>query len=117
MVADCYNLLCFYNAAKPKESFPKAETAALKALELDENMAEAHAAWLWCADRGRSARTGQQAHITALAVEIKVLPLSRLTLYRGYRSALSTRFAPERHGSPVCRLIDRRRCHAPPDEP
>lgn len=43
-LADCYNLLSFYNAAKPRESFPKAETAALKALELDENMAEAHAA-------------------------------------------------------------------------
>lgn len=43
-LADCYNLLSFYNAAKPTESFPKAEAAALKALELDENMAEAHAA-------------------------------------------------------------------------
>jgi tetratricopeptide (TPR) repeat protein len=43
-LADCYNLLSFYGSARPSDSFPKAKAAAMKALDLDENMAEAHAA-------------------------------------------------------------------------
>ncbi len=43
-LADSYNLLSFYGSARPTESFPKAKAAAAKALELDENLAEAHAA-------------------------------------------------------------------------
>jgi len=43
-LADCYNLLSFYGSARPTDSFPKAKAAAMKALDLDENMAEAHAA-------------------------------------------------------------------------
>ncbi len=43
-LADCYNLLSFYGVAKPSDSFPKAKAAATKALALDENIAEAHAA-------------------------------------------------------------------------
>lgn len=43
-LADCYNLLSFYGVAEPAEAFPKAREAALKALQLDENSAEAHAA-------------------------------------------------------------------------
>jgi TolB-like protein/DNA-binding winged helix-turn-helix (wHTH) protein/Tfp pilus assembly protein PilF len=43
-LADCYNLLSFYGGARPTDSFPKAKAAAMKALELDESMAEAHAA-------------------------------------------------------------------------
>lgn len=41
-LADCYNLLSYYGSLSPKESFPKARAAALKALELDESLAEAH---------------------------------------------------------------------------
>jgi adenylate cyclase len=43
-LADCFNLLSFYGAARPQDSFPRAKAAAHKALELDENTAEAHAA-------------------------------------------------------------------------
>ena len=43
-LADCYNVLSYYGSAKPKDSFPKAKTAARKALELDGDVAEAHAA-------------------------------------------------------------------------
>ena len=43
-LADCYNVLSYYGSAKPKDSFPRAKTAAQKALELDGNVAEAHAA-------------------------------------------------------------------------
>jgi len=41
-LADSYSLLTIYSDARPKESFPKAKAAAMKALELDENLAEAH---------------------------------------------------------------------------
>lgn len=41
-LADAYNRLGGFNAAPPKESFPKARDAALKAIELDATLAEAH---------------------------------------------------------------------------
>jgi eukaryotic-like serine/threonine-protein kinase len=43
-IADCYNLLAIYNALPPRQAFPKAKAAALRALELDGSLAEAHAA-------------------------------------------------------------------------
>ena len=41
-LADCYNMLVVYGRLPPKEGFPKAKEAAAKALEIDENSAEAH---------------------------------------------------------------------------
>ena len=41
-LADTYSLLSDYNVARPDESYPKAKEAALKALELDGELAEAH---------------------------------------------------------------------------
>ncbi len=43
-MADSYVLFPSYVGAQPKDAFPKAETAAKKALELDGSLAEAHAA-------------------------------------------------------------------------
>jgi TolB-like protein/DNA-binding winged helix-turn-helix (wHTH) protein/lipoprotein NlpI len=43
-LAECYALFSTYAVMPAKESFPKAEAAALKALDLDERIAEAHAA-------------------------------------------------------------------------
>lgn len=42
-MADCYNLLGGFDAIPPKESYPSARIAALKALEIDDKLAEAHA--------------------------------------------------------------------------
>src|SRR5438270_1413725 len=42
-LADSYTLLSGYGGAGPEESFPRAKTAAKKALELDDTLAEAHA--------------------------------------------------------------------------
>src|SRR5947209_5026838 len=42
-IADCYTLLCGLSALPPQEGYPKAKAATLKALELDEELAEAHA--------------------------------------------------------------------------
>jgi TolB-like protein/Tfp pilus assembly protein PilF len=43
-LAEAYVILPFYTATGPLEAFPKAKTAALKALQLDEKLAEAHTA-------------------------------------------------------------------------
>jgi len=43
-IASYYNNLGFYHFLPPKASFPKAKEAAEKALEIDDSLAEAHAA-------------------------------------------------------------------------
>jgi Serine/threonine protein kinase len=42
-MADAYNRLSGFNVISPREGFPRARVAALKALELDDKLAEAHA--------------------------------------------------------------------------
>jgi TolB-like protein/Tfp pilus assembly protein PilF len=42
-LADSYTGLTFYNFAAPREAMPKAKESAIKALTLDETLAEAHA--------------------------------------------------------------------------
>ena len=41
-LADCYSSLAGQPGAPPKENFPKAKEAALKALEIDDTLGEAH---------------------------------------------------------------------------
>lgn len=41
-LADSYNVLGIHSASPPKEMFPKAKAAAVKALEIDDTLAEAH---------------------------------------------------------------------------
>jgi len=43
-LADSYTLLAGLAVTRPKEAFPKAEAAAVKALEIDDSLSEAHAA-------------------------------------------------------------------------
>jgi serine/threonine-protein kinase len=43
-LADSYVLFSGYNVASPNEAYPKARTAAVKAIEIDETLAEAHTA-------------------------------------------------------------------------
>ncbi len=42
-LADSYALVSGYASVKPSDAFPRAKAAALKALEIDESLAEAHA--------------------------------------------------------------------------
>jgi len=42
-LADAYNMLVGYGLLPPKEAFSKAKSAAIKALEIDDTLAEAHA--------------------------------------------------------------------------
>jgi DNA-binding winged helix-turn-helix (wHTH) protein/TolB-like protein/Tfp pilus assembly protein PilF len=65
-LADCYNMLVVYGRLEPKEGFPKAKEAAMKALEIDEKSAEAHSSlafimfrWDW--DRAATEREFQTA--------------------------------------------------------
>jgi len=57
-LADSYIALTFYNLAAPRETMPKAKESAIKALALDDTLAEAHASlahilmnydWNWSA--------------------------------------------------------------------
>ena len=41
-LADCYRGLGYYGFVRPKETYPKAKEAALKALQIDYTLAEAH---------------------------------------------------------------------------
>ncbi len=41
-LADCYNMQVIYGVRQPKDAFPKAKEAAIKALEIDSSLAEAH---------------------------------------------------------------------------
>jgi len=43
-LADCHTNLVLYSEFPPKETFPKAKVAAMKAVELDESVASAHSA-------------------------------------------------------------------------
>lgn len=43
-LADCYNLLGGYLLLPPKESYPSGKAAAVKALDIDESLSEAHTA-------------------------------------------------------------------------
>ncbi|HEX7297194.1 MAG TPA: winged helix-turn-helix domain-containing protein [Pyrinomonadaceae bacterium] len=65
-LADCHNMLVVYGIRQPKDGFPKAKEAALKALEIDDKLAEAHASlafikfrWDW--DRAETEREFQEA--------------------------------------------------------
>jgi eukaryotic-like serine/threonine-protein kinase len=50
-LSDCYGLVSIYGTAPPKATMPRAKAAALKALEIDDGLAEAHtslgAALVW----------------------------------------------------------------------
>ena len=65
-LADCYNMLVVYGVSQPKDGFPKAKDAAIKALDIDETLAEAHSSlafikFRWDRDRLETEREFQEA--------------------------------------------------------
>jgi len=46
-VADCYGSLAGFGILPAKDAFPRAEEAALKALKMDDTLAEAHSSLAW----------------------------------------------------------------------
>jgi TolB-like protein len=90
-LADCYILLAVFGHSSPKEAFPRAKEAALKSLELDDTLAEAHTSlarikaeydWDWSG----AEREFQRA--------IELNP-SHATAYQAYGTVLSTMGRPE----------------------
>src|SRR5579863_3253546 len=68
-LADCYNLMREYSVMPPNEAYPRALAAAKKAVELDDNSAEAHNSlafvtfyWTW------DAATAEQEFKRAIAL-------------------------------------------------
>jgi tetratricopeptide (TPR) repeat protein len=51
-LADCYNRLATYGAIPPAEAFPKAKAEALKALKIDNRLAEGHASLAYALFKG-----------------------------------------------------------------
>ena len=47
LVARCYNNLTIVSPTPPQDAFPKAKAAALRAIELDASLADAHAVLAW----------------------------------------------------------------------
>ncbi len=45
-LSDCYQLQGFYHFAPPSEAYPRAKDAALKALSMDNSLAQAHVSLL-----------------------------------------------------------------------
>ncbi|HEY3038346.1 MAG TPA: winged helix-turn-helix domain-containing protein [Pyrinomonadaceae bacterium] len=65
-LADCYNMQVIYGVHQPKDGFPKAKEAAIKALEMDETLSEAHTSlafikFRWDRDRVEAEREFQLA--------------------------------------------------------
>ena len=65
-LADCYNMQVIYGVHEPKDGFPKAKEAAIKALEMDDTLAEAHTSlafikFRWDRDRVEAEREFQLA--------------------------------------------------------
>jgi len=65
-LADCYNMLVVYGVRQPKDGFPKAKEAAIRALEIDDSLAEAHTSlaftkFRWDRDRVETEREFQLA--------------------------------------------------------
>jgi TolB-like protein/Tfp pilus assembly protein PilF len=65
-LADCYNMLCWWNLVAPEEEFPKAKAAALKAIELDATLAEAHASAGGISETDWDWKTAEQEYKRAL---------------------------------------------------
>jgi TolB-like protein/DNA-binding winged helix-turn-helix (wHTH) protein len=93
-LADCYIYLAVFGFSSPKDAFPRAKEAALKSLELDGTLAEAHTSlarikaeydWDWSG----AEREFQRA--------IEINP-SYATAYQWYGSALTTRTSRRSHG-------------------
>lgn len=86
-LADCYNMQVIYGVHAPKDGFPKAKEAAVKALDIDETLAEAHTSlafikFRWDRDRVEAEREFQ------LAIKYKPTYAAAHQWYSSYLVAL-----------------------------
>ncbi len=64
-LADCYGSLAGFDIVPAKDAYPKAKEAALKALEIDDTLAEAHASLAWVKSAFRLGLVGRRQRIPA----------------------------------------------------
>ncbi len=86
-LADAYNLLAFFTVFPPREVMPKAKAAAVKALELDDNLAEAHVSLGWAGFTYDLDWPGAGKHLERAVVLNPAYPLAH-SYYSLYLSAL-----------------------------
>ncbi|UCH62611.1 MAG: tetratricopeptide repeat protein [Fidelibacterota bacterium] len=86
-LANCYSKLCLFGYSSPKDAFPKAKQAAVKALEIDPALGDAHAAlgaikmhcewdWVSLAEHFRQSRRLIPNGINALLWEVQYLVMT-----------------------------------------
>jgi tetratricopeptide (TPR) repeat protein len=85
-LADCYSLLAAQGFLPGKETYPKAKEAALKAIEIDDSIAEAHTSLVWTKANYDFDRPGAEREFQRATQ----LNPSYSTAYLFYRRALST---------------------------
>jgi len=73
-LADAYTLLTVYTNELPRELMPKAKAAALKALEIDDKLAEAHASLGQIVIYDYDRVTGEKEYYRALALNPNYAP-------------------------------------------
>jgi len=86
-LADAYNLLAFFTVLPPSEVMPKAKAAAVKALELDDNLAEAHVSLGWAGFTYDRDWPAAGKHLERAVVLNPAYPLAH-SLYSLYLGAL-----------------------------
>jgi serine/threonine-protein kinase len=86
-LADSYNMLVIYGALSPTEAFPKARSAAEKALEIDNKLAEAHSALAVAKFRGDWDWSGAEREFKR-AIELKPDGASTHQWYASYLAAM-----------------------------
>src|SRR6266536_1262259 len=102
-LADGYGSLGFSGLLPPREMWPKAKAAALKALELDDNLVEAHVALGWVSSTYDWDWTAADKHFQrALALN----PASRATYYPWYSLYLGGRGRSDEAVAEAKRALD-----------
>ncbi len=86
-LADCYNMLVVYGVRQPKDGFPKAKDAAIKALEIDETLAEAHTSLAFIKFRWDRDRLGTEQEFQE-AIKLKPAYAPAHQWYSSYLVAL-----------------------------
>ena len=107
-LADCYTVLGYYGVLPSKEAMPKARAAALKALQIDPNLAAAHTSIWRC--RRSPLELGSSGTRVPAGNRARLLLPSGPSVVRGQRS-----HASRAAGRSFCRVEPGRRtgsCHA-----
>jgi TolB-like protein/class 3 adenylate cyclase len=97
-IADCYAVLPYFSNLNPKECLQKARMAADKALELDNELAEAHASLgvLLMSDRKMNAAEAKREFLRAIDLDLTTRMLTiGSVLYTSHRSANSMMLSPK----------------------